>query len=323
MLLYRSLPRWWWQWWSWLLWRGCRCWTAGGQWRGSLSSTHLRFDGTWPQAADLWGPASEISAPAGRLRHPAVPSGVNPCHCLPPQETLDFALHRRRGNNTISKNLHMTLLQVDVKTDVIGTLPWTSGRFIKSLGSGRSPTRRPRIWRTRTRIQQGTGGRWAELHRLVMRMVSSRLPIIRLRHRARKTSVWKTKKYHSHFQMFVNLFFSQFSRLFLPVLGLCTSFVNAYVKTRLRRWTSGECVDCRYCVLTYERQRVARAGEQVIGVEQEEGVAQDEGHLEEGAHGAFGRKQKAEEVHHDEEAAGDQQVDHVDGRMASKGDLNQ
>lgn len=80
-------------------------------------------------------------------------------------------------------------------------------------------------------------------------------------------------------------------------------------------------VDCRHCALTYERQRVPRAGQQVIGVEQEEGVAQDEGHLEVGAHGAFGRKQEAEEVDHHEEAAGDQQVDHVDCRMPSKRDL--
>lgn len=78
-----------------------------------------------------------------------------------------------------------------------------------------------------------------------------------------------------------------------------------------------ECVDCR-CALTDERQRVPRAGQQVVGVEQEEGVAQDEGHLEVGAHGAFGRKQEAAEVHHDEEAAGDQQVDHVDCRAAPK-----
>ena len=42
------------------------------------------------------------------------------------------------------------------------------------------------------------------------------------------------------------------------------------------------------------------------------GVAQDEGHLEGGPVHTVGRQQEAEEVQCDEEAAGDQEVHHIE-----------
>jgi len=53
-------------------------------------------------------------------------------------------------------------------------------------------------------------------------------------------------------------------------------------------------------------------GQQVVHDEQEDGVAQDEGHLEGGTVHTISRQHEAEEVHCDEEAAGDQQVHHIE-----------
>ena len=68
------------------------------------------------------------------------------------------------------------------------------------------------------------------------------------------------------------------------------------------------------CCLFSDRQ-------QVVHDEQEDGVAQDEGHLEGGAVHSLGRQQEAEEVHCDEEAAGDQQVHHIEHWPTSQNDL--
>lgn len=122
----------------------------------------------------------------------------------------------------------------------------------------------------------------------------------------------------------VSLFASDFLFVFLEYtqlfLTLCIRRHWATQVNELRRVSEWASIAW---ALTYERQGVSRAGQHVVGVEQKEGVAQDEGRLEVGARGAFGRKQEAEEVQRDEEAAGDQQVDHVDGGMASKRDLGQ
>lgn len=72
---------------------------------------------------------------------------------------------------------------------------------------------------------------------------------------------------------------------------------------------------------TYDGRAVGCAGQQVVHDEQEDGVAQDEGHLEGGAVHAVGGQQEAEEVHGDEEAAGDQEVHHIEGWPASQKDL--
>lgn len=103
MLFYRCLPRGGRWWWSWLIWRGCRCWTAGDLSRGSPGSTHPRFGGPSPQAGGLWGPASGISAPAGCLHRPVFPSVVEPCDCSPPQRKCDFVLQRRQENDPKKK----------------------------------------------------------------------------------------------------------------------------------------------------------------------------------------------------------------------------
>ena len=76
-----------------------------------------------------------------------------------------------------------------------------------------------------------------------------------------------------------------------------------------------------YCQLTHERYSVSTDGQQVVHDEQEDRVAQDEGHLEKGAVAAVGRQQEAEQVHCDEEAAGDQQVHHIQGGPTLHRDL--
>ena len=74
-------------------------------------------------------------------------------------------------------------------------------------------------------------------------------------------------------------------------------------------------------LLTYERYAASSDGQQVVHHEQEDGVAQDEGHLEVGAVDTLRRKQEAEEVHRDEEAAGKDEVDHVESSPAPQPDL--
>lgn len=78
-----------------------------------------------------------------------------------------------------------------------------------------------------------------------------------------------------------------------------------------------------YHSLTYERYGVSSDGQHVICAEQEDGVTQDEGHLEQGAVNVLGWQHKAEEVHCDEESAGDQEVHDICGRMALYRDLQQ
>ena len=73
--------------------------------------------------------------------------------------------------------------------------------------------------------------------------------------------------------------------------------------------------------LTYERYSVSSDGQQVVHDEQEDSVAQDEGHLEGGPVHSLWGQQEAEEVHCDEEAAGDQQVHHIQGGPAPHSDL--
>ena len=73
--------------------------------------------------------------------------------------------------------------------------------------------------------------------------------------------------------------------------------------------------------LTYERYSVSSDWQQVVHYEQEDGVSQDEGHLEGGSIHILGRQQEAEEVHCDEERAGDQQVQHIQGGPAPHSDL--
>ena len=75
-------------------------------------------------------------------------------------------------------------------------------------------------------------------------------------------------------------------------------------------------------ILTYKRDGVARDGQQVVHDEQEDGVAQDEGHLEGGAVDALGGEQEAEEVDGDQEAAGDEEVHHVQSGSAPHHDLD-
>ena len=74
-------------------------------------------------------------------------------------------------------------------------------------------------------------------------------------------------------------------------------------------------------LLTDERRLVSGDGQQVVHDEQEDRVAQDEGHLEGRAIDTVGRQQEAEDVHRDEEAAGDQQVHHVEDGSASQNQL--
>lgn len=78
-----------------------------------------------------------------------------------------------------------------------------------------------------------------------------------------------------------------------------------------------------YCGLTSERDGVPGDGQQVIGVEYENGVAQDERHLTKGAFGTLWRQQKAKEVQHDEEEAGDEEADHIQGGPAPQRQLKQ
>ena len=68
--------------------------------------------------------------------------------------------------------------------------------------------------------------------------------------------------------------------------------------------------------LTDERRSLPSGWQQVIHDEQEDGVSQDEGHLEGGSVHTVGGQHEAEEVHCDEEAAGDQQVHHIEGGPA-------
>ena len=75
--------------------------------------------------------------------------------------------------------------------------------------------------------------------------------------------------------------------------------------------------------LTHERRLLPGDGQQVVHDEQEDRVAQDEGHLEGGPVHTMGRQHEAEEVQRDEEAAGDQQVHHVEGRPPSQNDLRE
>lgn len=75
------------------------------------------------------------------------------------------------------------------------------------------------------------------------------------------------------------------------------------------------------CQLTYERYGVSSDRQQVVGAEQEDGVAQDQGHLEQGPVNVLCRQHKTEEVHCDEETAGDQEVHNVHDRLAADRDL--
>lgn len=78
-----------------------------------------------------------------------------------------------------------------------------------------------------------------------------------------------------------------------------------------------------YCYeLTHERYGVSCDRQHVIDVEQENRVAQDERHLKKGTVAALGRQHEAEEVQCNEKAAGDQQVDHIEGGPAPKWDLD-
>lgn len=76
-----------------------------------------------------------------------------------------------------------------------------------------------------------------------------------------------------------------------------------------------------YNELTGERDGVPGDGQQVVHVEHENGVAQDERHLKKGALDTLWRQQEAEEVQCDEEEAGDEEVDHVQGGPAPQRQL--
>lgn len=71
-----------------------------------------------------------------------------------------------------------------------------------------------------------------------------------------------------------------------------------------------------YYELTGERDGVPGDRQQVIGVEHENNVAQDECHLKKEAFNTLWRQQEAEEVQHDEEEAGEEEVDHIQGGPA-------
>ena len=74
--------------------------------------------------------------------------------------------------------------------------------------------------------------------------------------------------------------------------------------------------------LTCERYGFSSDRQQVVHIEEENSVAQDEGHLEKRAAAVIGRQQEAEEVHSDEEGAGDQQIHHIEGGPAPQRDLH-
>lgn len=73
--------------------------------------------------------------------------------------------------------------------------------------------------------------------------------------------------------------------------------------------------------LTGERDGVPGDGKQVIRVEHENDVTQDECHLKKEAFGALWRQQEAEEVQHDKEEAGEEEIDHVQGGPAPQRQL--
>lgn len=75
------------------------------------------------------------------------------------------------------------------------------------------------------------------------------------------------------------------------------------------------------CFHTYQWYGASCNGQQVIHDEQEDGVAKNKTHLEGGAVHVLGRQQEAEEIHSDEEAAGDQEVHHVEGCSAPQDNL--
>ena len=65
--------------------------------------------------------------------------------------------------------------------------------------------------------------------------------------------------------------------------------------------------------LTQKRCCIPSDRQQVVHDEQEDRVAQDESHLEGTSVHTMGRQQEAENVQCDEEAAGDQEVHHIQG----------
>lgn len=89
------------------------------------------------------------------------------------------------------------------------SLPCATGFWMtvstRTLGFGWSPTKQPRLWRTNTQIQWGTAESLVELHRLVMRIVSSRLATIKPRHWERNTS-GTTKHASVNFRPLLNEF---------------------------------------------------------------------------------------------------------------------
>lgn len=78
-----------------------------------------------------------------------------------------------------------------------------------------------------------------------------------------------------------------------------------------------------YYELTGERDGVPGDRQQVICVEHENDVAQDERHLKKEAFDALWRQQEAEEVQHDEEESGEEEVDHIQGGPAPQRQLEQ
>ena len=72
---------------------------------------------------------------------------------------------------------------------------------------------------------------------------------------------------------------------------------------------------------THQGYGVAGDGQQVVHDEQEHGVAQNERHLEQGAVDALRRQEEAEQVHGDQETAGQEEVHHVHGGTALHGYL--
>lgn len=76
-----------------------------------------------------------------------------------------------------------------------------------------------------------------------------------------------------------------------------------------------------YYELTGERDGVPGDRQQVICVEHENGVAQDKRHLKKEAFDTLWRQQEAEEVQHDEEESGKEEVDHIQGCPAPQRQL--
>lgn len=149
-------------------------------------------------------------------------------------------------------------------------------------------SRHLRSWRTNMWTQRGTGQSWAEWHSLVTKIVSSRLATIIARHNDRNTS--KTTGTHH---------------------------TNAFSKPAVENTTSlGSADPTIDGELTGERDGVPGDGQQVVHVEHESGVAQDERHLKLGAFDSLWRQQEAEEIQCDEEKAGVEEVDHVQGGPA-------